>query len=440
VSELTLPHSIDAERAVLGTLLVNPGAVFTVGAFLKAEHFYRDAHRRIYAAQVALAETGTPCDFVTLKNELIRRGDLDAVGGPSYIVGLSEGTPSTTNVEHYAAIVREKANLRDLITTADKVIASAYAARDDAADVLDTAERELLRISEQAISSDLLFADAIVPETMALLEQIAQHRRPVTGLSTGLWSLDNFTRGLHPGNLLVLGGRPGEGKSALALQLALHVAKEHPVAFFSMEMSRDEIMTRALAQTAMVDHHAMMQGALSDGDQRKVGAARNHVEGLPIAFDDTAALTPFQIRSKAKKMQTRRGLGFVVVDYLQLLQRPRNAHSREEAVAENTWALKVLAGELKVPVLALSQLNRNAAKEGARPTLSDLRESGAVEQHANVVLLIYRPGAKSDGVVTEAPPVELIIGKQRNGPQGVHNDLVYNGPYMRFSEVERRYA
>ena len=434
-----LPHSLDAERAVLGAILTNPDAIYLVGGMVEPGDFHRPAHQQIYGAQRALAERGVPCDFLTLTHELTKRGELEEVGGPAYVSGLTEGVPKSTNAEYYARIVREKSSMRSLIFAADRVLKSAYAATADSKDVLEEAERTLLQVSEAASAGDLLLAGQIVPETMALLERIAQTRKAVTGVSTGIGTLDYFTRGLHPSNLIVVGGRPGEGKSALALQIALHVAKEAPVAFFSMEMNREEVMTRALAQVARVDHHMMMQGKLSELEQRLVAEARDTVEQLPIAFDDSASLSPFQIRSRAKTMQTRRGLGLVVVDYLQLLQRPRHAHSREEAVADNTWALKVLAGELKVPVMALSQLNRSSAKDGSRPTLTDLRESGAVEQHANVVLLIYKP-ASPDGAVAAAPPVELIIAKQRNGPQGVHVDLTFRGPWMRFEEREWRHS
>jgi replicative DNA helicase len=429
-----LPASLDAERSVLGAVLMDGTALFAVAGMLTPTHFFRHAHGRIYAAMQAIAERGAPIEFVTLKDELLKRGELDECGGPAFLSSLPDGMPKASNIQHYAEIVREKAALRALIDAANNIREAAYAASDDAREVMDDAERALITLAQDQAGSDLLFAHAIVPDTLGLIDQMAQTRRPVTGVSTGLTHLDRYTRGLHPGNLIVLGGRPGEGKSALALQLALHVAQESPVAFFSMEMNREEITTRALAQLARIDHHLMMQGRLSSDELGAVMRAGQRLQELPIAFDDTSALTPFQIRSKAKQMQSRHGLGFVVVDYLQLLQRPRHAHSREEAVAENTWSLKVLAGELKVPVLALSQLNRSSAKEGTRPTLTDLRESGAVEQHANVVLLIYRPQAKSDGVVTEQPPVQLLIAKQRNGPQGVDVELVFVGKSMLFTE------
>lgn len=436
----SLPHNIDAERSVLGVVIVHNPALYEVAGLLTAEDFYPPRHQRIFAAMTRLLERGVVIDFVTLKNELGKSGELEEVGGAAYVASLADGMPASANVEYYAKIVREKSILRQLIFAANKVLSSAYEASDDPSVLLDEAERALLSVSHNSDAGDLMFAEHLLPETMAMLARIFDTKRPVTGVPTGFAELDTFTRGWQPGNLVVLGGRPGEGKSALALQVALHAAQSGPVAFFSMEMSREEILTRALAQVARIDHHMMMQGRLSQDDQRKVGEAQQAIAALPITFDDTAALTPFQIRSKAKKLQGRKGLGFVVVDYLQLLQRPRSAHSREEAVADNAWALKVLAGELKVPVLALSQLSRLSTKEDRRPTMADLRESGAIEQHANVILLIYKPNAETNGVVTETPAVELIIAKQRNGPRGVHVDLAFRGPSMRFEPIEWRHA
>jgi replicative DNA helicase len=428
------PHSLDAERAVLGAILVEPDALYAVGATLRPDHFFRPSHKRIYAALIAMSEAGLPIEFLTLKNQLQRRGELDEVGGAVYVASLADGTPKSVNIEHYARIVREHATLRDVIVAGSKMVEQAYLASEDSRIVIGEAERTLLDLTHDAQVNDLLFIGRTIPDTMATLEAI-KTGRAVTGQPTGFRQLDEWTRGFHPGNLIVLGGRPGEGKSALALQLAIRVARDVPVAFFSMEMSRDEIQTRALAQEARVNHHAMMQGKLPPDEDARVARARDRLNDLPLAIDDTAALSPFQIRSKARKLQAQHGLGFVVVDYLQLLQRPRTAQSREESVAENTWALKMLAGELKVPVLALSQLNRaSQSRDDKRPTLADLRESGAVGQTANVVFLIYKPPAESNGIVTSIPPVELLIAKQRNGPQHVSVDLVFVGEHMRFEE------
>lgn len=428
--EEVLPHDLDAERSVLGSILADNSALWEVGALLRPEHFYRVAHGKMYAALVGLAERSVPADEVTLVHELRRVGDLVECGGPLEVSLLQNGVPRHTNVAAYAAIVIEKAGLRDLIVIANRIRLAAYTAGDDAAAVLEQAEQALLGITQDVQAGNLAPVSDLLPATMAAIEQIHLTKRPVSGLPTGFADLDAYTRGLHPGNLIVLGGRPGEGKSAMALQIALRAAQTGPVALFSMEMSGDELMTRALAQVAQIDHHQMMTGRLSPEDRAELAQAQAEIAALPLTVDDTAALTPFAIRAKCRRLQAQKGLSLVVVDYLQLLQRPRHAHSREEAVADNTWALKVLAGELRVPVLALSQLNRSSTKEERRPTLSDLRESGAVEQHANVVLLIYRP--TNAPAVGGMPSVELLIAKQRNGPQGVTVDLQFRGPSMRF--------
>lgn len=432
----TQPHNLEAERSVLGVVLVNNDALYAAMGVLVAADFYTSAHQRIFARMVALSERGVGIDFVTLKNELARVGELDAVGGPAYVGSLADGMPTSANVEYYARIVREKSMLRALITAGNRVVASAYEASDDPRLVLDEAERALLAISQEAATGDLLFMDRLVPEAIKLIEVIHDTKQAVTGLSTGLPALDETTRGFHPSNLIVLGARAGDGKSALALQIAWQAARRNlTVAFFSMEMSREELTTRAAAQIARVDHHALMQGRLGSADLQRVGRALNDLANWPLAIDDTSGLTASQVRSKAKAMHSRRGMALIVVDYLQLLRRPRHVSNREEAVSENTWALKALASELRVPVLALSQLNRSSVKEDRRPTLADLRESGAIEQHANVVLLIYKPQAKSDGMVTEQPPVELLVAKQRNGPSQLAIDLHFTGPQMRFDEL-----
>jgi replicative DNA helicase len=434
-----LPCNLEAEQAVLGSLLVQNAAMDAIGATLRAEHFYRKAHGQVFSAIVALLERGIAADFVTVKEELTRRGELEAVGGPVYLAELSTGVPRATNVEYYARIVREKSMLRRLIEASDDVTERAYKAGEDAHEVLSAAEAVFLNISQEAVPGELVMSEVLAFETHAVLDTAHRERRPLTGLSSGFPGLDGYTRGMHKGNLIVLGGRPGEGKSSLALQIGLHVAKKEPVALFSMEMSREEISTRAIAMLGQVDHHFMMLGRLGPDDRQRMDDGAAKYQKRLLGIDDSSALTPMQIRSKARRMKARIGLALVVVDYLQLMQRPKHAKSREEAVAENSRALKVLAGELGVPVLALSQLNRAVeSRADKRPTLADLRESGAIEQDANAVLLIYRQPTKSDGAVSEAPPVELIVAKQRNGPSNVTVPLTFRGETTTFAEVEWR--
>lgn len=436
VAERTLPHNLDAERSILGAVITSYGhALDSISDTFDGSMFFRDAHKRVYRAMTALYERGDAIDFTTLREELRRAGDLDEVGGPAYVASLADGVPRSTNVEFYARIVKQKAAARDVIYLANRLMTSAYADDRSAVDLVNEAEQGLLAISAQAVPGDLTPAADMVRKLYPVLEAISTERRPVTGLSTGFPSLDRYTRGLQPGNLVLVGARPSSGKSTIAAQIALHVASSKPVAFFSIEMSEQEQAFRILATLAEVDGHLLQAGQLPMHDQVRLGDAMADFAGRHLWLDESGTISALQIRSKSRRMKARHGLGLIVVDYLQLLQHPKS-ESREQAVASSGRLLKQIARELAVPVIALCQLSRAVEqRQDQRPKLSDLRESGSLEQDCDVALLIHRPAPKDEGGITVTPPTELIIAKSRNGPT-TSIDLRWLGEQYRFVEIE----
>lgn len=438
VVDRTLPANLDAERSILGAILVDNRALDDLTDTLAPETFYREAHKRLFAAMVRLYTKNEPVEFVTLKAELARVGDLEECGGPAYLASLSEGVPKSTNVRYYARLVKEAASRRRVIELANQLMADAYEAETEAAALVDQAERGLLAISQDAVPGDLVSAEEMVRNIYPVLEELTATRRPVTGLSTGFRELDRYTRGLQPGNLVILGGRPSQGKSTIAIQIALHIAQSLPVAFFSVEMSQQEQVFRVLATLAEVDGHQLQCGQLSMIDQQRLGPALTAFTDRKFWLDDSGTISALQIRSKARRLKARVGLGLIVVDYIQLMTHPRTEarESREQQVAATSRILKHIARELHVPVIALCQLNRAAEQRtDKRPNLSDLRESGSLEQDADLVLLIHRPPVKQAGVVQEIPATELIVAKQRNGPT-TSIDLRFYGEQYRFVEIE----
>jgi replicative DNA helicase len=380
-----------------------------------------------------LYEKAHPIDLVTLKNELDRVGDLSECGGPVYVAVLGDGVPRATNIRYYADIVREKASKRDVIRLANELLNTAYEDEDQPGAIVDMAERGLLEISEQSDPGDLVGAPELVQQVMPRLAELHEMKRPISGISTGFTKLDRFTRGLQPGTLNILAARTSQGKSTLAGQLLLNVAGHVPVAFFSLEMSREELMFRLIATQARIDGHDLQCGRLDMFGQRDVGLAVAELAGKKFWIDDSGEVSALQVRSRSRRLKAKHhGLGLIVIDYLQLMQHPKG-ETNEQRVAATSRSLRILAKELKVPVLALCQLSRAAdQRQDPRPRLSDLRESGALEQDAHVVLLIYRPAPKEN---EPAKPTELILAKQRNGPTTTVY-LRWLGEQYRFEEVE----
>ena len=389
-AERTLPHNLEAERSVLGAILVHNDAFNLAAQVIDSQDFYRDAHRRIFDRMVALNERHDAIDFVTLKEELARAGELDEVGGPAYVASLADGVPRATNVEYYARIVKEKATLRNLIYAASKIVTNAYEADQESDLILDEAE-------------SAIFA--------------------VTGVPPGFVDLDEMTRGLQGGDLVIVAARPSMGKTSLVLNIAQYVAAlgDQVVGFFSLEMSKESLFLRLLTSEAQIDGHRLMSGAIGGNDYHRISHALEKLNAMKLFIDDTANIGVLEMRAKSRRLQAEHGLNLLVVDYIQLMSGRGRFENRTLELASISRSMKGLAKELNVPIVVLSQLSRAPeARSDHRPQLSDLRESGALEQDADVVVLIYRDDVyNKDPNSPDAGTAELILAKQRNGPTGI---------------------
>jgi replicative DNA helicase len=416
--ERMLPHNLEAERSVLGAILIQNATYNVAAEVVRPEDFYRDAHRRIFARIIELSERGEAVDFVTLKEELGRAGELDTVGGPAYIASLVDGVPRATNVEHYAKIVKEKAVLRNLIAAANTILSDAYEADQDAADILDRAEHTIFEIAEGRIRSGFLPLSALAEAASESIQKAHDEKKLITGVPTGFNDLDNLTSGFQRGDLIIVAARPSMGKTSLALNVAQHVGTktDHTVGVFSLEMSREQLFLRMLASEAEIDGHALRTGFLRTDDWGRLTEALGVLGQAKVYIDDSPSIGVLEMRAKSRRLAAEHGLHLLVVDYIQLMQGRGRFDNRTQELGQISRALKGLAKELNIPVVVLSQLSRAPeARSDHRPQLSDLRESGALEQDADVVILIYRedfynPDGAGDSVA------DIIVAKQRNGP------------------------
>src|SRR6195256_5266377 len=439
-AERTLPHNREAERSVLGAILVHNDAFNTAAQVIDSRDFYRDAHRRIFDRMVTLSERNEAIDFVTLKEELSRGGDLDDVGGPAYIASLVDGVPRATNVEYYARIVKEKATLRNLIYAANKILTNAYEADQEPELILDEAESPIFAVADDRLEAGFVHMRDLVKESFPKIEQLFEHKRLVTGVPTGFVDLDEMTRGFQGGDLIIIAARPSMGKTSLVLNIAQHVAvqPEMSVGFFSLEMSKESLFIRLLTSEAQIDSHRLMSGAIGQKDYGRISHALETLSAMRLFIDDTANVGVLEMRAKSRRLQAEHGLNLLVLDYIQLMSARGRYENRTLELASISRSMKGLAKELNVPIVVLSQLSRAPeSRSDHRPQLSDLRESGALEQDADVVVFIYRqdlyadknqPPADNEGVA------ELIIGKQRNGPTGVVK-LAFIREFTRFENL-----
>jgi replicative DNA helicase len=422
-SERTLPHNLDAERSVLGAILIDNDAFNVAASVIDARAFFRDAHRRVFDRMVQLAERSQPIDLVTLKEELERAGELDEVGGPAYIASLVDGVPRSTNVEYYARIVKEKATLRALIYSANKIVANAYEADQDADLILDEAESAIFSVADDRIKSGFVPMRELVKDSFPKIEQLFEHKSFITGIATGFVEIDKMTRGFQRGDLIIVAARPSMGKTSLVLNIAQHVATNQGIAgFFSLEMSKEQLFMRMLASEAKIDNYRLLSGQIGQKEYGNITHALEVLSDAHLYIDDTPGAGVLEMRAKARRLQAEHGLDLLAVDYIQLMTGRGRFENRTLELASISRSLKGLAKELNVPIVVLSQLSRAPeARSDKRPQLSDLRESGALEQDADVVVLIFREEmykqsnepAESDGIA------ELIVAKQRNGPTGV---------------------
>jgi replicative DNA helicase len=419
------PAAVEIEEQVLGAMLLEKEAISRVVEVVDEEVFYAEKNRKIFQAITTLFERNEPADSITVAEELRRRNQLDSVGGEAYLVELTMKVTSGANVEYHARIVLEKAILRKLIFETGTIAGRAFQQSDDAFDLLDQAEQAIFKISEWRLKKSFVSMDRAVHDTLEMLESIHGQHGGVTGVPTGFRDLDTLTGGWQKSDLIIVAGRPSSGKTAFALSLAanasMHRSKPTTVGIFSLEMSTQQLIMRVLCAEARVDAHAVRTGRLPDDDWKSLSMAAGRVAKAKLFIDDTAGLGILELRAKARRLKAEHNAGLIIVDYLQLMQGPKNAENREKEISAISRSLKGLAKELNIPVIALSQLSR--AVEGRtdkRPILSDLRESGAIEQDADVVLFVHRPEMYTDPHSDKAEEVrgkaELIIGKQRNGP------------------------
>jgi replicative DNA helicase len=435
------PQAVDIEMAVLGAMLLEKEAIAKALEVLDETAFYKPAHISIFKAMIGLFERSEPVDLITLSEELRRRGELEKIGGEYYLTELTTKVTSAANVEYHAHIVLEKALMRQLIATSSEAINRAYSDTEDALDLLDQAEQRIFDISEQRMKKTFISMNTAVHSTMELLQGIHGKHNGVTGVPSGFSDLDNLTGGFQKSDLIIVAGRPSQGKTALVLSIARNAAVLHDksVGFFSLEMSSQQLVMRLICAEARVDAHKVRTGRLPEDEWRKLSTSVGRLYKAKIFIDDTPALGILELRAKARRLKAEHNIDFIVVDYLQLMQGPKAAQSREQEISAISRSLKALAKEINVPVLALSQLNRAVEnRSDKRPALADLRESGAIEQDADVVMFVHRPemyGIQEEGGEPTEGLAQIIVGKQRNGPTDTVK-LSFIKQYARFENYK----
>lgn len=430
------PQSLDAEESVLGGVLLDMHALDRVVEVMNVDDFYRESHRKIFRAMLALTERGEPIDLVTLTDALKARGELQEVGGATYLAELIDKVPSAANIVHYARIVREKAVLRTLINVSNEIASRCYNGEEDIERFLDEAERLIFDVSEKRVRPSFFKMSDLIMDTVKTVEKLYERKELVTGVPTGFLDLDRMTAGLQPSDLIIVAARPSMGKTSFVLNIAQYVAlhANTAVGIFSLEMSKEQLVLRMLCSEARVDNAKVRTGYLGERDFPRLAMAAGRLAEAPIFIDDTPAQNVLELRAKARRLKREANVGLVIIDYLQLMRGLSAQENRTQELSEISRSLKSLAKELNVPVVALSQLNRQVEQRAdKKPVMSDIRESGSIEQDADVIMFIYRdevykPDSQDEGVA------EIIIGKQRNGPTGTIR-LAFRREYTRFDNL-----
>ena len=438
------PQNIEAEQSVLGALMIDKNAIIKIADLINEEDFYKNKHGKIYKTMLYLYEHHEPIDLLSLSNRLKETNDLEKVGEHSYLASLANSVPTAANVVHYAKIVAKKSVLRRLIDNSSQIIANAYNETEEIDKILDDAEQKIFAVSQKHIRQDFSPIKPILEEAFNRIDELHKNKGKLRGVPTGFKDLDNILAGLQKSNLIILGARPSVGKSSLALDLARYAAVKEKISVgvFSLEMSKEEVIDRLICAEANVDLWKLRTGNLSSSgdndDFSRIGHAMGALSEAPIYIDDTASLNVMEMRTMARRLQAERGLDFIVVDYLQLMEGRGKTDNRVQEVSEISRSLKGLARELNIPILALSQLSRGIESRGSgdqKPRLSDLRESGSIEQDADVVLFIYRESKDSSENKNIA---SIIIAKHRNGPVG-EAQLFFNQQYTSFRNLDKRF-
>jgi len=435
------PQNVDAEIAVLGAVLLDRDALVKAFEVLRPEHFYREAHQKVFAACQALFERNEPVDLITLANELTGRHQLEDMGGNQYLISLAEAVPTAANVVYHASIVRGKALLRELISAGTSIVSSCYEDTEPTEAMLDLAEKRIFEVSKDRVRPSFRPIKSVLKSTFEDIERLYSRKGHVTGVPTGFTDLDNLTGGFQHSDLIIIAGRPSMGKTSFALGIVMHAAMEEriPTAIFSLEMSMSHVVQRMLCAEARVEAYRLRTGRLGDKDWPKLTTAAGRLSEASIHIDDTPSMNVLELRAKARRVKAEHGIGLMAIDYLQLLKGGGRFESRQQEMTEICRSLKALAKELEIPIVACSQLSRAVeARDNKRPQLADLRESGAIEQDADLVAFIYRPGyykALQAPDEKENYEAELIVAKQRNGPTGPVS-LTFRREYMRFEDAE----
>ncbi len=435
------PQSIEAEQSVIGAILLDNEALSKAIEIMKADDFYSGSHQHIYQGILELFEKNEPADLITLTEQLKKNQVLDQIGGASYLADLADKIPTAANIEYYAKIVRQKSILRKLITSSTQIISKASQSEEEIEEILDFAEKTVFSIAEHQIKQSFYSLKDILKSTFKQIETLYERKELITGVPTGFTDLDELTSGFQPSDLIICAGRPSMGKTAFCLNVVQYAAAEAdiPSAFFSLEMSKEQLALRLLCAEARVDNHKLRSGYVAESEWGKLSLGAGKLSEAKIYIDDTPGITVMEMRAKSRRLQAEHGLGLIVIDYLQLMSGSKSrSDSREQEISEISRSLKALAKELHVPVIALSQLNRRLEdRVDKRPHMADLRESGAIEQDADVILFIYRDEVYHPDSEDSKGKAEIIIGKQRNGPTG-DVKLAFIHEYTRFENISYR--